>query len=67
MIKAFNTINLKMLQKVLERIKVFNKATKFIINLFQNRTLKTITNYKFIKEIIAGDSLDQKETILFLL
>src|SRR5208282_5481806 len=57
--KAFDTVNLEMLQKAMERIKVSNKAMAFIINLFKNRILKAITNFGLIQEIIAGDGLDQ--------
>ena len=56
-----------MLQKVMQRIKISDKAIKFIINLFQNRTLKAITEYGITREITAGDGLDQGKTILPLL
>ena len=52
-----------MLQKAIKRIKIPDKIIKFIINLFQNRTLKTITEYGLTREITAGDGLDQEETI----
>ena len=65
--KAFDTVNLVMLQKAMQRIKIPDKAIKFIINLFQNRTLKAITEYGLTKEITAGDGLDQGETISPLL
>ena len=56
-----------MLQKAMERIKIPNKASTFIINLFENRVLKTITDYGLTQEIIAGDGLDQGETLSPLL
>ena len=65
--KAFDTVNLVMLQKALERIKVPTKATGFIIGLFKNRRLKAITNYGTTEEIVAGDGIDQGETISPLL
>ena len=65
--KAFDTVNLDMLQKAMERIKIPDKAIKFIINLFKNRILKTITDYGLTHQIIAGDGLDQGETISPLL
>ena len=65
--KAFDTVNLEMLQKAMKRIKIPNKAINFIINLFKNRTLKAITEYGLTQEIIAGDGLDQGETISPLL
>src|SRR6266480_1385303 len=56
-----------MLQKAMERIKIPKKAIEFIIGLFKNRKLKAITNYGLTDEIIAGDGLDQEETIFPLL
>src|SRR5438876_11335026 len=61
--KAFDTVNLEMLQKAMERIKIPKKAIEFIIGLFKNRKLKAITSYGLTDEIIAGDGLDQGETI----
>ena len=51
----------------MERIQIPNKTIGFIINLFKNRILKTITSHGLIQNIIAGDGLDQGETISFLL
>ena len=51
----------------MERIKIPNKAMAFIINLFKDRILKTITDYGLTQEIIAGDGLDQGKTISPLL
>src|SRR5438552_5111180 len=51
----------------MERIKILKKAIEFIIDLFKNRKLKTITSYGLTDEIIAGDGLDQGETISPLL
>ena len=65
--KAFDTVNFDMLQKSMERIKIPIKAINFIINLFKNRILKTITDHGLTQQIIAGDSLDQGETISPLL
>jgi Reverse transcriptase (RNA-dependent DNA polymerase) len=65
--KAFDTVNLEMLSKAMERIKIPSKAINFIINLFENRKLKAITSFGLTDEIIAGDGLDQGETISPLL
>ena len=51
------------MEKVLKRIKISNKTIKFIINFFQNRTLKAIIKHELIKEIIAGDGLNQEKMI----
>ena len=60
-------VNLEMLQKAMERIKIPSKAIKFIINLFRNRVLRAITDYGLTQDIVAGDGLDQGETISPLL
>src|SRR5213075_2711284 len=56
-----------MLQKAMERIRILNKTIGFIINLFKNRILKAITSHGLTQNIIAGDGLDQRETISSLL
>ena len=61
--KAFDTVNLEMLQKAMERIRIPNKTIGFIINLFKNRILKAITSHGLTQDIIAGDGLDQGESI----
>ena len=65
--KAFDTVNLEMLQKVMERIRIPNKAIDLIINLFKYRVLRAITSHGLTQDIIAGDGLDQGETISPLL
>ena len=65
--KAFDTVNLEMLQKAMERIKIPKKAIEFIIGLFKNRKLKAITSYGLTDKTIAEDGLDQGETISPLL
>ena len=65
--KAFDTVNLTMLQKAMERIKIPDKAIRFIVNLFENRKLRAITKFGLSQEIKAGDGLDQGETISPLL
>ena len=65
--KAFDTVNLVMLEKVLLRIKLPKLAIDLIINLFKNRKLRIITDYGLTDEIIAGDGIDQGEIISPLL
>ena len=65
--KAFDTVNLELLQKAMERVKIPKKAINFIIGLFKNRKLKAITSFGMTEEITAGDGLDQGETISPLL
>ena len=55
------------LQKAIKSIKISDKVIKFIINLFQNRTLKAIIKHELTKEIIVEDGLDQGEMISSLL
>ena len=56
-----------MLKKALQRIKIPQKAIKLIIYLFKEREVKVITENGLTGTIIAGDGIDQGETISPLL
>ena len=56
--KAFDTVNLEMLEKALQRIKIPQKAIKLIIYLFKEREVKVITKNSFTDTIIAEDGID---------
>jgi hypothetical protein len=65
--KAFDTVNLEMLRKALSRICLPNKAIDLIISLFQDREFKVIIDEGLTDSVIAGDGIDQGETISPLL
>src|SRR5438477_4311603 len=65
--KAFDTVNLEMLERALDRIKIPKKAIKLIIYLFKDREVKAITKNGLISSVKAGDGIDQGETISPLL
>ena len=65
--KAFDTVNLQMLHKALIRIKIPEKTTNLLLTLFQERKFQVITNDGLTDPIIAGDGIDQGETISPLL
>jgi len=65
--KAFDTVNLSMLQKAMERIRIPENAISFIIGFFKNRSLQAITDFGLTQKISAGDGIDQGETISPLL
>jgi len=65
--KAYDTVSLEMLKRALQRIKVPTKTIKLILDPFTQRTTRVITNIGLTKEIIAGDGIDQGETISPLL
>ena len=65
--KAFDTVNLEMLEKAMQHIKVPPKAISLISNLFKDRELKVITKLGLTDSIQAGDGIDQGETISPLL
>ena len=65
--KAFDTVNLEMLEKAMQRIKVPPKAISLITNLFKDRELRVITKLGLTDSIQAGDGIDQGETISPLL
>ena len=59
--KAFDSVSLMMMEKVLKRIKIPNLATKFLLNLYNKRKIKVITKYGLTKKFKAGNGLDQGE------
>ena len=59
--KAFNSVSLMMIKKVLKRIKILDLTTKFLLNLYNTRRIKVITEYGLTKEFKAKDRLDQGE------
>ena len=65
--KAFDTVNLEMLDKALRRIKIPAKAIELIISLFENRSSRIIINERLTEPVIAGDGIDQEDTISPLL
>ena len=56
--KAFDSVSLKMMEKALERIKVPNLLTKFLLNLYNKRKIKVYTGYGLTKEFEAEDGLN---------
>ena len=65
--KAFNSVSLKILEKILERIKILASIKKFLLNLFNLRRIKVIMSFGLIQEFIAEDSLNQGEVVSLLL
>jgi ribonuclease HI/endonuclease/exonuclease/phosphatase family metal-dependent hydrolase len=65
--KAFDTVNLEMLEKALSRIKIPKKMIKLIIYLFREREVRIITESGLTEPVKAGDGIDQGETISPLL
>ena len=63
MSKAFDSIGMTPLRYALRRIKLPPMAIDFIINLFQHRKMKIITNFGLSNELIAADGIDQGEVI----
>ena len=61
--KAFDSVSLKMMEKVLERIKVPNLLIKFLLNLYNKKKIKVYTEYSLTKEFEAEDRLDQGEVV----
>ena len=56
-----------MLSKAMKRIKIPEKAIILIIDLFKDRKLSVILDGRLSNHIIAGDGLDQGETLSPLL
>src|SRR5438477_2114461 len=56
--KAFDTVNLEMLERVLNRIKIPKRIIKIIIYLFREREVKIITENRLINSIKAENGID---------
>ena len=65
--KAFDSVSLTMMEKALKRIKIPDLTTKFLLNLYNKRKIKVITEYSLTKEFEARDRLDQGEVALPLI
>src|SRR5437868_4085606 len=52
-----------MMEKALKRIKLLKIAISFLLNLYNERKIKVITEYGLTEEFVAGDSLDQGEVV----
>ena len=61
--KEFDSVPLESLEWALRRVKIPQRTTKYIMNLFCKRQLKVITTYGLTEEITAGDGIDQGEVI----
>ena len=65
--KAFNSVSLEMMKKVLKRIKELDSIIKFLLNLYNKRKIRVITDYRLTREFEAEDRLDQGEVVLPLM
>ena len=61
--KAFNSVSLVMMKKALKRIKLPEIAISFLLNLYNERKIKVITEYGLTEEFVARDGLDQGEVV----
>ena len=61
--KAFDSVSLEMLRLALKRIKIPELMTNFLINLYNKRKIRVITEFGLTKEFEAEDGLDQGEVI----
>ena len=61
--KAFNSVNMEMLELALSRIKLSCKIKEFIMNLFKNRRVEVITAFRNTEEFVIQDRIDQEEVI----
>jgi Reverse transcriptase (RNA-dependent DNA polymerase) len=65
--KAYDTVSLAMLEKAMLRIRIPAKIISLLLEPFSKRVTRVITDIGLTKEIIAGDGIDQGETISPLL
>ena len=67
MTKAFDSVSLVPLNRVMERIKILCNMRRFIINLFHCRQIRIITKYGISEPFTGENGIDQGETISPLL
>ena len=67
MSKAYDSINIGMLHKALQRIQIPSQLITIILSLFENRENSVITLYGNIAEYKVEDGIDQRDTISSLL
>ena len=56
--KAFDSVSLEMIEKVLRRIKLSELMIRFLLSLYNKRKIRVITEYGLTKEFEAEDNLD---------
>src|SRR5437868_10050495 len=61
--KAFDSVSLRSLELVIQRIKVLRIGKKFIMALFNKRQTRIITAIGLTEPITAGDRIEQGEVI----
>src|SRR3954465_1539537 len=67
MSKAYDSINIGMLHKALQRIQIPSQLIAIILSLFENRENSVITLYGNTAEYKVKDGIDQGDTISSLL
>src|SRR4051812_30788782 len=65
--KAYDSINIEMLYKALQRIQIPPQLIVIILSLFENRENSVITLYGNTAEYKVKDDIDQEDTISFLI
>jgi hypothetical protein len=65
--KAFDSVSLVILKKVLKRIKLPEMMISFFLSLYNKRKIKVITEYGLTNEFEAEDGLDQREVSSLLI
>ena len=67
MSKAYNSVNIHLLQKALERIQLLPQLTQIILDLLLDRSNKIITNFGLTQSYTVKNGINQGETITPLL
>jgi hypothetical protein len=65
--KAFDSVSMKSLHLALQRIKLPEETIRFILELYSRREVSIITEFGTTKAFIAGDGIEQGETISSLI
>ena len=67
MAKAFDSVGLTPLNKIMVCIKIPVALKEFIMNLFYKRQIRVITRFSISESFTGKDDIDQEETIFLFL
>src|SRR6185436_17606651 len=65
--KVFDSVSMKSLCLALHRIKLPDETIRFILELYSRREVSIITEFGTTEAFVAGDGIEQEETISLLI
>jgi hypothetical protein len=65
--KAFDSVAMESIRRALERIKIPEEVSKFILEIYSKRKIQVIMKFGLTEGFEAGDGIDQEEVISSLI